>query len=102
MLLLFNFALCYIISSCPNHVEFDLKVASFDKLAVVSLAATKWYIYLWIHMERFICLYVLLMYMYVHFLEIKYHHQQCSAVAIMGNDIKLAIITCITSAHNPN
>ena len=53
---------CYIDSSCPNHVEFNLKAASFDKLAVVSLAATKWYIYLCIHMELFICLYVLLMY----------------------------------------
>ena len=46
LLLLFNFALCYIISSCPNHVEFNLKAASFDELAVVSLAAIKWYIYL--------------------------------------------------------
>ena len=56
----------------PNHAEVNLNVASFDKLAVVSLAATKGYIYLWIQVELFICLYVLLMYMYVHFLEIKY------------------------------
>ena len=51
-----------------------LKAASFDKLAVVSLAATKWYLYMyvWIQMELFICLYVLLMCMYVHLMEIKY------------------------------
>ena len=44
MLLLFDFAFCYIISSCPNHVENNLKVANFDTRAVVSLAVTKWYI----------------------------------------------------------
>ena len=54
----------------PHLSLSSTKAASFDKLAVVSLAATKWYIYLWIHMELFICFYVLLMYMYVHFLEI--------------------------------
>ena len=68
----FNFAFCFIISSCPNHVEVNLKAASFDKLTVVSLAAIKWYIYLWIQIELFICQNVLLMCMYVHFLEIKY------------------------------
>ena len=61
-----------IISLCPNHVETNLKAASSDKLDVVFLAAAKWYIYVWIQMKLFICLYVLLMCMYVHFLETKY------------------------------
>ena len=65
-------AFCYMISLCPNHVETNLKAASFEKLDVVSLVAAKWYIYVWIQMKLFICLYVLLMCMYVHFLEIKY------------------------------
>ena len=59
-------------SLCPNHVETNLKTASFDKLDVVSLVAAKWYIYVWIQMRLFFCLYVLLMCMYVHLLEIKY------------------------------
>ena len=70
--MLFSFAFCYIISLCYNHVETNLKAASFDKPDVVSLAAAKWYIYIWIQMRLFICLYVLLMNIYVHFLEIKY------------------------------
>ena len=48
--LLFDFAFCFIISLCPNHVETNLTAVSFDNLAVVSMVATKWYIYVWIHM----------------------------------------------------
>ena len=54
LLLLFNFAFCYIISLCPNHVETNLKATSFDKLDVVSLVAAKWYIYVWIQMKLFL------------------------------------------------
>ena len=71
---------CHVVSGV-DRTDNDKKAASFDKLAVVSLAATKWYIYLWIHMELFICLYVLLM--YVHFLEIKY--QSINQVAAFIN-----------------
>ena len=100
LLLLFNFALCYIDSSCPDHVEFNLKAASFDKLAVVSLAATKWYIYLCIHMELFICLYVLLM--YVHFLEIKYQSNQSirQCVLIWRKETYTVHIIQFESMHN--
>ena len=37
------------------------------------LAATKWYIYILIQIKHFLCLYVLLMCMYIHFLETKYY-----------------------------
>ena len=42
----FNFAFCYVIIACPNHVEVNPKAASFDKVAIVSLATTNRYIYM--------------------------------------------------------
>ena len=63
---------CVIILSTLEGYCWLSYYASFDKLTVVSLAVTKWYIYVWIQMGLFICLYVLLMCMYVHFLQIRY------------------------------
>ena len=83
------------ISLCPNHVETNPKAASFDKLDVVSLVAAKCYIYVWIQMKLFICLYVLLMWMYVHFLEIKYQSIN------QGTEIKECFVqACAQRSHD--
>ena len=75
-----------------------MKAASSDKLDVIFLAATKWCIYTWIQMKLFICLYVLLMCMYVHFLEMKKINQSITSAFYV--ELQSQYIHCWPREHS--